>query len=213
MNSFSKFLLTITALISYLTAAAAKELPSELRGLESRYKKSTAMTARFEQIIHNSSLGRDESSKGRLYIMRPNLFRWETFAPEPSILTSNGRYAWYYTPPFREGEAGQVTKRDAKTIPSKLAVQLLAGRIEAAGKFDISPIKDLEFRLVPLEKQGDLDHIELILESQTKLVYKIRLISKSGNKTEITLLDVDLAPRLSKSMFTFQVPPGTEVIE
>ncbi len=206
-------LITIFILTTAATTVFAKtKLPSELSVVTKKYSTSKTMTARFEQKIHNASLNTEEVSEGRIFIMRPNLFRWETHTPDPSILTSNGKKAWYYIPPFRAGEAGQVTVKKASEIPSKLAINLMAGRVEEAGEFAIETKGPNEFKLVPLALGGDLAHIELVLESQTKLVYKVHLITRSGNRTEITLKDIQLSPKLSASMFTLQIPKGTEVI-
>ena len=210
---------TTSVIVSHSIAApkiqkqSAQVADDDLAKMQKKYENVNSLTANFSQSQKNAALGRTKDSKGRIYIVRPNKFRWETFEPDASILTSNGKKFWFYTPPFQEGEKGQVMIRNAHDAQSKLAVDLLIGGSDFKKNFDYRRIEPLHYRLNPLKPAGDIDSIELFLENQTNLVYKLRLISASGNETTITLSQVELGPKLPESMFNFQVPPQTEVIK
>lgn len=212
MRSLFQHLSLIAPLILFVPSAAHPATDARLREMRKKYSSITAITAEFTQTHKNPTLGSEKLSSGRLYIMRPNLFRWETLQPDPSVITTNGIRFWYYTPPFREGEKGQVSIRPAKDVPSQLAVDLLSGRADLAAAFRTKAIAPGHYELKPLKPSGDVKRVELFLESQTNLVYKIRLHTASGNETTIELKKLELGAKLSKSMFSFQAPPGTEVI-
>jgi outer membrane lipoprotein carrier protein len=183
-----------------------------LDGARKKYERTQTLTARFSQTIMNKTLARETKSSGRIYVHRPDMFRWETLEPDASILSCNGIKFWFYTPPFRDGESGQVTVRPAKDVPSKLVIELLSGRIDVKGAFSSKTLGSDRFELTPKRPAGDIRRVELFLESQTKLVYKLILYAGSGNVTTIELSDVELGPKLDKSMFSFKIPAGTEVV-
>ncbi len=196
------------ALLTISTANAADSLDDARK----KYENAQTLTARFSQTIMNKTLARETKSSGRIYVRRPDMFRWETLEPDASILSCNGIKFWYYTPPFREGESGQVTVRPAREVPSRLAIDLLSGRIDVRGAFSAKTRGEGYFELTPKRPAGDIQRVELFLESRTKLVYKLILYTGSGNKTTIELSDVELGIKLDKSMFSFKIPAGTEVI-
>jgi outer membrane lipoprotein carrier protein len=141
------------------------------------------------------------------------MFRWETVTPEASILVSNGKKVWFYTPPFREGENGQVMVRKAADVQSKLAIDLLSGQADLKKSFKTKKLSDQHFDLKPLIPAGDVARIELFLEKSTNLVYKVVLYTKTGNQTELVLKDVTVNPQLADNMFQFVPPENTEEIQ
>lgn len=183
-----------------------------LSDVQEKYKNVKTLTAEFTQRQKNVTLGTTKESSGRIYIMRPNKFRWETHEPEKSLLVGNGKKVWFYTAPFREGEKGQVMTKRAADVQSKLAIDLLSGQSDSNKDFKIKKLAEGHFSLVPLKPAGDIEHIELFVEKATNLVYKLVLFTKSGNETELTLKNVTLNPKLSVAMFNFVPPPNTEEI-
>lgn len=193
--------------------ASAPDLKKNpLAGVQEKYKNVKTLTAEFTQKLKNATLGTTKESSGRIYIKRPNKFRWETHKPEASILVGNGKKAWFYTAPFREGEKGQVMVKRAADVQSQLAIDLLSGQSESNKDFKIKDLKD-RLSLTPLKASGDIEHIELYIEKPTNLVYKLVLFTRSGNETELTLKDVNLSPKLNDTMFDFVPPPNTEEIQ
>lgn len=194
---------------------ATKKNETQLNSLnvvQSKYKNVKTLTAEFTQQQKNVTLGTTKESSGRIYIMRPNKFRWETHAPEKSILVGNGNKVWFYTAPFREGEKGQVMTKRAADVQSKLAIDLLSGQSDSNKDFKIKSLADGQYSLTPVKPAGDIERVELFVEKTTNLVYKLVLFTKSGNETELTLKNVTLSPKLNETMFNFVPPPNTEEI-
>ncbi|MEW6056221.1 MAG: outer membrane lipoprotein carrier protein LolA [Bdellovibrionota bacterium] len=184
-----------------------------LKKMYAKYKTAKTLTAEFHQVQRNLALGTEKKSSGRLFIKSPDMFRWQTVDPEPSILVSNGKKVWYYTPPFRKEEKGQVLVRRTAETQSKLAIDVLSGQSKLEKNFNIESLEPRKYRLVPLKPTADIEHIELHLESPTDLVYKLILFTKTGNQTELTLKGTTLGPRLPDTMFNFTPPPNTEEVQ
>mgnify|MGYP001599409279 CR=1 FL=1 len=189
----------------------AKTSPT-FTAMQSKYKNVATLRADFTQSIKNLTLGSTKTSSGQIFIKRPDKFRWQTVDPEPSILVGNAHKVWYYTPPFRDGEKGQVLTRKATDVQSRLALDLLSGHSNTEKDFKIKPLAADHFELIPLKPAGDVARIELFLERPTNLVYKLMLFTKTGNQTELVLKNVTLSPKLGDDMFTFVPPANTEEI-
>jgi outer membrane lipoprotein carrier protein len=183
-----------------------------LERTQAKYRTVKTLTAEFTQLQTTLASDAPKVSSGRIFIKRPDKFRWQTTDPDPSILVGNGKKVWYYTPPFREGEKGQVLTKRAIDVQSKLAIDLLAGTADTKKDFKVNVLEDGRFQLSPIKPAGDIDGIELFIERSTNLVYKLVLFTKSGNKTELTLKDVTLGLELKDELFNFTPPANTEEI-
>ncbi|HRK02094.1 MAG TPA: outer membrane lipoprotein carrier protein LolA [Oligoflexia bacterium] len=194
--------------------------------MQSKYRTVRTLSANFVQNQFSAMDAPDHKiipSVGNIFIERdPKLdllkFRWQTISPNPALAVSNGRKFWAYTPPFRDGENGQVQIRKASDMKSSTLADLLLANRPLQKSFDIEPLDCKNqnhacFSLVPKKASGDLDRAELHIERRTKLVYKVNLINIVGNRTELELKNIQLNPKLGKALFEFKVPPKTEVIK
>src|SRR5690606_10701316 len=125
------------------------KLPPLLVEVEAKYSAAATLEADFKQVNEISSLGRKKTSSGILWLKRPDKFRWQTNEPDPNLLVSDGKQFWFYTPPFDEGENGQVIVRKSSEVQTDLARALLAGSFSAASDVTISPKGDNRFVVVP----------------------------------------------------------------
>ncbi|MGE4231736.1 MAG: outer membrane lipoprotein carrier protein LolA [Bacteriovoracia bacterium] len=187
---------------------------SALTAMNKKYAEAKTLKINFQQTKKNSATGTEKKSKGTIFIKKPHFFRWETFSPEKDILVTNGVFFWFFTPPFRKNEKGQLLVRKAADVQSKLAIDLLSGSIQFQKDFKILKSKPFFYKMKPLKPSGDVDYIELYLEKTTKLVYKLVLFSVTGNETELNLENPKLNLDLPNDMFTFSkdrdTAPGTE---
>ncbi len=182
--------------------------------LKKKYGSTTTLKANFVQIQKNKMMGSEKKSEGVLEIKRPDKFRWDTLKPDPTLLLSNGKKIIYYTPPFHEGEKGQVIFKKSADVQSKLAIDLLSGSANLKQDFKPKKIADRHYELIPINKNlGDINKIELYIDPKANLVYKVVLQHTTENETEIELQNVQLAEKIEENRFEFQVPPNTEEIK
>lgn len=182
--------------------------------LKKKYASAATLKAEFTQIQKNKMMGSEKKSEGILEIKRPDKFRWDTLTPDPTLLLSNGKKIIYYTPPFHEGEKGQVIYKKSADVQSKLAVDLLSGSSNLKKDFKPKKVADRHYELIPIKKNlGDINKIELYIDPKADLVYKLKLQHTTENETEIELKNVQLGEKLENSRFEFNAPPNTEVIQ
>ena len=181
--------------------------------LKRTYGDTRTLSANFTQIQKNTVLGTQKESSGLIDINRPDKFRWETDSGQKSLSLADGKNVYHYTPPFRDGEKGQVIIRKAADTQSKTAVELLSGGADLRKTFRYKAIGFDKYELLPIKNAGDINKIELFLDKKTRLVYKLRLFHATGNETELVLKNVKLGVAIESTRFEFKIPPNTEVVK
>ena len=196
--------------------AAPSPLPRLLQEVEARYAKGGTLTAQFNQTQYNATTQSTKKSKGTLQLARPNRFRWDTLTPDPNSLVSDGEKVWFYTPPFDEGEHGQVIEKPAKSVKTELASAILAGSLSTkTGELKVKEAGPHLFEVSP-RKAGAAGTVERVLvdvDPKLKQISKLTVHHKGGNRSEISLEDVKLGSPIEASVFEFKAPPNTDRIK
>ena len=194
-------------------ALAVERVPALLQEVEKKYTQSQTLSATFVQMSDSAALAKKKQSSGKLFFKRPSRVRWETVQPDVSLFVSNGQKSWFYTPPFVEGENGQVL--EGKSIShSQLADALLAGSFSVLKEMQIQQQSPTVFILKPdLKKSGGILQAKVEIDLTTKVICKVMLDHLGGNHTEITLSKIELGGVLGDTLFHFKVPPHTDHLE
>lgn len=194
----------------------AQPLPQLLQDVETKYARAATLTAEFTQTNVSAALKRTQKSAGVIFFKRPDKIRWETLTPDKNIMVSEGKHFWFYTPPFDETENGQVIEKRAKDVKSKLASDLLSATFSAATKANGLRIKQESpstFSLTPSKgSAGTVKQAKIEIDTEKKLITKVRLEHEGGNTSEISLSKIELGKALPDSLFVFVAPPKTDRI-
>lgn len=192
---------------------ALKSLPPLLREIEDKYTKAATLTADFTQINESAAMQQKKTTTGVIMVKRPNKVRWETHNPDRNILVSDGKVFWFYTPPFDEGERGQVVKRKAAQAQSRLAQALLSGSFSMAKDMKITEKDDSHFVLKPKPgTAGTVVEAQIGVNPEKKVIEQVVLKHKDGNRSEINLSKIELGKTLGDEVFHFTPPPNTDLV-
>ncbi len=212
-NFFLIFILLQLYSFAPLYALPPNPLPKLLQEVEAKYKKSNTVSADFEQLNQDVAMSHVKKSSGKIFVKRPSKFRWETLKPDQSLLISDGSRYWFYTPPFDEGERGQVIEKDSSQVQSKLANALLSGSFSVTRNMTMKQKGPSTFLLIPKQgSAGTVTQATLEVDPNLKLIQKVTLEHKGGNRSEISLSKIVLGQKLDDSLFVFQIPPNTDQI-
>ncbi len=188
-------------------------LPPILVEIEKIYSQAETLAADFKQEIEVVSMKQKKLSSGRILIKRPDKVRWETLKPQINLLVSDGKTYWFYTPPFDEGEKGQLMTRKASQIQSRLAQALLSGRFSVAHDMKIRAEGANRFVLTPKAgSAGTVLKAEIQINTEKKWIEKVILHNQGGNLSVISLSRIELGTLLRDELFFFVAPPGTDRI-
>lgn len=199
----------------HLSAAQKAPIPQPLKEIETKYSKSKTVEAKFSQKVQTAISKKPKETEGTVYLSTPDKIRWETQKPdsEKNTLVGDGKLFWFYTPPFQEGERGQVIVKKSTEVQSKVASALLSGRFSSAPFTKITQKSSREYELIPAKgSAGDVKVVLVQIEPQKAQITGVVLKYKNGNKSEIHLKEVALGKAFDSKLFDYTPPLHTDII-
>jgi outer membrane lipoprotein carrier protein len=185
------------------------------RNIEKAFASLRSLQADFEQSYYSASLATPLLEKGKLFLQKPDLMRWEYLEPERNIYVYKEGVSLAYFP-----EDNQLFRHTLSPEEKNWAVfSLLTGRariteaytIEAA-EFPTDKKESVQLKLIPLEER-ELSYILIEADPRTWLLITVISLDWAGNKQQFRFSGFKLNPRLNARVFELEVPPGCEVID
>ncbi len=180
-------------------------------------------TADYEESYKSAASGKEKKSFGRIDYKYPRHIRFEVKAPDPSTFVSNPKSSWYYTPPFMEGEEGQVVLQQSEDLVmtkfldtlkngarSNRAYRVLFNQNRLTLQFSEVLKKDLQMkgavlRTKPGEQASKAKHLSDFGE--------IELQHNNGRHVVMKFLDFKTNVSFPVDHFVFHIPPQTKVTQ
>ena len=185
---------------------------SSLDKLDELLQDISTLTADVTQLIVESDGGILEESEIRMQLKKPDGFYWETIAPFPELIVTNGKLLWNFQPDLE-----QVVIEDWDTSRSELAAQLLNGRTrQLSEEYTITLTSEAgddhaQFSLLPIASESVYTEITIsFIQAELDIIY---LHSKNGQKTVWQFTNIERNLPLSDTLFEFVPPDGVEVIQ
>lgn len=176
-------------------------------------------SSKFTQIFKSKVTGKKRQSPGSLDYSYPGKIRFAVDDPSgKSLFVSNRIKSWYYTPPFIEGEKGEVTLRKAKKLALTKFFDALKNGLKSNKLYKVVPNKDLvqiEFSK-KTSKETKLKAAVLTFKSKEKTFANlkgIQLTRNNGNIVTIELNSIQTGINFSPKHFNFRIPKNTKVID
>lgn len=180
------------------------------RQLDRFLNEVSTLTAAFTQVQMDEDGAVLAQSSGRLWISRPDRFRWQYDTPYEQLVVCDGQVVWSYDPDLE-----QATRRPAGEALAGTPAALLSRRADALEGFEVRSIRGEQDRagveLVP--QQADSDFAGIRLWFADGVPTELQFDDQLGGTTQIRLSDARSNARLADAQFSFQPPKGTEVIE
>jgi len=215
-----KRLMFLIVLFSAAYIAPCRALPTRdvVRRVQERYEKIWSLTADFAQESTNKMLGQTQITKarGKVYLQKPGLMRWEYTVPSKSQWVSDGETLWFYQP-----EENQVVVARLEAEKSRLFLVFLVGEGDLTRDFDIQRWDEeadeteqgFRIELTPRQPHAIMNRLILIVDPKTWYVCGTEIYDAYDNLTWTSFKRIRVNRELSPDLFTFRIPPGTEVIE
>ena len=197
--------------------------------IESWSRAHPHFEARFEQRFQPRIFGRERVESGRLTIRRPGRMRFDYETPEPKVFVSDGTNTWFHVPADRQVVVGAFAPEangpegDGALPPNPLDFLSGAARITDFFEAEIAPPGEegrrsdaaAGLRAVALTgRQPDtgLTSLTLLVEAESGRIRGITSEDLEGNRTEFRFSDFRVGDPPDDGLFTFRIPPGTEVL-
>jgi outer membrane lipoprotein-sorting protein len=182
-----------------------------LQELNEGYRTFRSVKARFRHALVAHALKQEELEEGNLILARGGKMRWEYTRPAGKLAVTDGRTSYLYLPSEK-----QVYVQPMDQWENPLAMRLLSGQVRP----------DQEVRCLSAAKTGDetvlrlelvapdtgIKDLEVTLSQALGIVTGVRFRDPLGNSVTFELSHVETGGDFPEALFTFQVPPGVQVL-
>ena len=153
-------------------------------------------------------------ASGKIFVRYPGMMRWEYEKPEKQTIITDGHKLWIHRPTDNQVLTGSAPAffSDGKGASFLSDIKLVRK------KFKISlenSTEDFfyELMLQPLEKKLDVTDIRLAVTKNTFTVVRIITYNSYGDENRIEFANHKFDVKLDDSLFSFDVPPGADVLQ
>jgi outer membrane lipoprotein carrier protein len=191
----------------------AEESPTQhlLRAVESRYNRAHTLQVKFAETY--SGLGRGpRTESGILYLRKPGRMRWDYTQPAGKLFVSDGKEVYLYLPDQKRVEKMPLKATEDMRAP----LAFLLGKLNFEREFhniQARPVQDGSVVTAePRSESLPYSQVEFQVAPDFE-IRKLHIVGQDQSILDFTFEDEKLNPALANSMFEFQPPPGSEVVE
>jgi len=204
---------------SSLPAIPAASSNQALSALEARYRGATTLEASFlERYSENGTQVRVEA--GKAYFLRPGKMRWEYEKPEKSVFLVDGKFVWFYAPDDHTATRMPAKKSDDWRTPiafltTGMKLSRICSGVGPAPEIKASKAGNEVYRCAlrtgENEKADAAQKVLFEISPQSELT-RIVVLQEAGMQIEFEFKDWEWNPALAKTLFQFEPPPGTVIV-
>lgn len=206
-------------LIALLTPALRIQDPwPVLDRASAAYASISTLAADFVQIVENPMIGAPDTTRGVLYLSRPNHFAMRFTEPAGDRIVADGRHLWLYTPSTTPGQVlrspipadgamgpnliGQFVEKPRERYTARY---IRAARVNGDSVDVVA--------LVPRDTSLPYHGAAIWVDRATGLVRRIEIEETSGQRRTVILRRVRANPSVAPREFAFEPPKGVRVVE
>ena len=177
------------------------------------------LAADFVQVITNPLVGEPDTTRGRLYQMRPNYFEMRFTAPRGDRIVADGRHLWLYTPSTTPGQVIRAPIPAVGTTGPNLIGQFVdRARERYDARYvrpDTLPGPEGAADVIALQpKDPNLPYRSAMLwiGREDALVRRMEISETSGQLRTVILHSLEVNGTIPGREFKFSVPRGVQVV-
>jgi outer membrane lipoprotein carrier protein len=184
-----------------------------LGGIEKAYG-GQGFSAAFDQEATIKAMQITDTAEGQLFVRRPGKMRWEYTAPEPQIIITDGTNLWVYRPLDKQVMTGKAPAffgdgkgagflADIRQVRRGFVIE--QERSEMAGEYRL--------RLTPKQQTPEVTAVHLTISADTSIITDVVTVNAYGDETWIKFKDYRFDQEFDGEVFSFDIPPGTDVLK
>jgi outer membrane lipoprotein carrier protein len=203
------------------------------------YERTGNFQADFIQTSFLKTIKKKQVSKGRVFIKKPGMMRWEYKEPEAQFIISDGKVMWFYVPADK-----QVMISNAGSAADSHALNIFlsgSGRLRDIFKIEFGdenppippfeppppspPLKGGEkgevkgggleqylLRLIPKKSQPNMTKLVIGVNKEDFKIETSIVYDIYGNQTIVNFSNIEMNKGLPEDLFHFEAPKGVRVV-
>ncbi len=182
------------------------------------YQTIRTLSAEFVQIVSNPMIGPPDTTRGRLYQMRPSRFAMRFTHPKGDRIVADGHDLWLYTPSTTPGQVIRSRIPDVGTTGPNLIGQFVERPREryTARYLRADSLPDGMADVVALvPKQRDEPYTEAVIwvDRDDGLVRRLEISEIQGQRRTVSLKKLKVNAGVPSREFSFAPPAGVRIVD
>ncbi len=181
-----------------------------MQALTHFFSEIQTFEARFGQVVLDESLNSVDDGRGKVWVQRPGLFRWDYDPPDAQEIVGDGDRVWVY-----DVELEQVTVRNQQAALGDTPAILLSGSGHLEDRYDVEDIGTQGrfdwVNLIP--KQEDSSFTEIRIGFEDNRLRLLELLDHLGQRTRLSFVDLKENVVIPPAAFEFSPPAGVDIID
>ena len=204
------FAAPVAASAQQATSSLVKQLAG-LQRLTADFEQSTKTTN--NKTVQKKGLTAqhmNQTFKGVMKVERPGKFYWETTSPAKQTIVTTGKVVWIYDPDLQQAVRQSLDDQVANT-----PALLLSGntnQIMDAYRVTQPDRTKLYYTLYPKQDDGAFQSLTISFGANKAPTLMI-LQDSLGQTTYVRFSNIKVNPALPASVFNFEPPKGTDIID
>jgi outer membrane lipoprotein carrier protein len=199
-------------MLSPILTSADQRLDQLMQKMQKKYDTLEGFKANFIQSYQSQRFSESLSESGIVYLKKGGKMKWQYMKPEQKMFVSDGMFYYYYVPEDKQVIKTPVSPEGNDRSPTLF----LAGRGNFLEDFkaewsDPRPGSHV-VKLTPLKAQSDFKSLIVDVDPLSGLILRLLVVDEFDNRTEYSFTQIQENPTFPSNLFTFQPPPGTDVI-
>ncbi|MGB3341975.1 MAG: outer membrane lipoprotein chaperone LolA [bacterium] len=187
----------------------ALELHEILDKTSEKYNKINDFYAEFTQVMCDELSGTCQLYEGKIFFKRPNFFRMEIGDP-PQIYVGDSSSLWIYMP-----EKKRAIRQNLGQIPIQISPDIFLKDYDK--RFNVEFVgeekKIVQIALIPKQNTDIYSKIIVDIHKSKCEIKAITIRDHAGQENKFTFDKIETNKKLSKELFEFKPPEGTQVDE
>jgi len=181
--------------------------------LDTYLKDLSTWSADFTQVTEDERGARVGTGAGRLVIVRPGRFRWESSVrrgePPVQLMAADGKNLWSL-----DYDLEQATVKPQEEVLPQSPAMLLAGGSDLRSGFTVEAggRRDGHDWVVVRPKQAESDFREARFGFRSGVLALLVVVDKLGQRSTLTFSNVRRNPAVDPALVSFTLPQGVDLI-
>jgi len=207
--------LAVILLVSCVSMTAAQEKEWTVQQvneqLRHRYEMIDDAVVQFEQHVKLGFSNIEQNFSGVLKMRKPKCYRIES---EHQVITTDGTTVWAYSQANKQVIIDNYKENGNSISPEQFMLNLPANYYASlSGSEKKSAGTTLILKLIPKDDRSFIKTVKLYVEANSWMVSKIIITDVNETETIYIVKDIKLNTNLKDKTFTFDTPPGAEVVD
>jgi len=204
----NKSLIFLLLALSITVLGQSQNLDSVINRTIARYQNLNSFYIEFSQQFCEKTSGMCQSFNGTVQFLKPNYFRMEIENPR-QIYVGDSVSLWIYLPDKKRAIRQHLGAQIPFAVNPDIFLKDYNERFNAELKTD----KNYEIILTPKEETEIYKKIIVFIDPQKYEINGITIYDETESENKFIFKNIELNKKISKKLFEFKPPKGTEVVE